>query len=118
MTLSDIPSKERLWGMFGHLSSLLGLTCIPFAHLLAPFLIWQIKKEEMPFASSQAKECLNFQISMSIYAIISAILCLVVIGFVFLAILYVMDLVFTIIAAVKANDGVAYRYPFTIRFIQ
>lgn len=55
---------------------------------------------------------------MSIYAIISAILCLVVIGFVFLAILYVMDLVFTIIAAVKANDGVAYRYPFTIRFIQ
>ncbi|MGB2266972.1 MAG: DUF4870 domain-containing protein, partial [Akkermansiaceae bacterium] len=71
-----------------------------------------------PFASSQAKECLNFQISMSIYAIISGILCLVVIGFVFLAILYVMDLVFTIIAAVKANDGVAYRYPFTIRFIQ
>lgn len=104
--------------MFAHLSSFLGWIGIPFANLIAPLVIWQIKKDDMPFASSQAKECLNFQISMTIYAIISLVLCLVLIGYAMIAALYVIDVVFTIIAAVKANDGIAYRYPMTIRFIK
>lgn len=103
--------------MLAHLSSFLGWIGIPFANLIAPFVMWQIKKDEMPFGSSQAKECLNFQISMTIYAIISGILCLVLIGFVLLFALFVFDVVITIIAAINANDGKAYRYPLTIRFI-
>ena len=72
----------------------------------------------MPFASDQGKECLNFQISMLIYVIISAILTLILIGFAFLVILYVMNIILTIIAAIKANEGVTYRYPLTMRFIK
>ena len=73
---SEIPKPERTWAMFAHLSSFLGYTCIPLANIIAPLIIWQIKKDDMPFASDQGKECLNFQISMLIYVIISAILTL------------------------------------------
>jgi len=104
--------------MFAHLSSFLGYTCIPLANIIAPLIIWQVKKDDMPFASDQGKECLNFQISMLIYVIISAILTLILIGFAFLVILYVMNIILTIIAAIKANEGVTYRYPLTMRFIK
>jgi uncharacterized Tic20 family protein len=117
MTASEIPSKERTWAMFAHFSSFLGWIGIPLANLIAPLVIWQIKKEDMPFASSQAKECLNFQISMTIYFIISLVLCLAFIGWVMIVALYIIVVIFTIIAGVKANDGIAYRYPITIRFI-
>jgi uncharacterized Tic20 family protein len=112
-----LTSDEKMWAMFGHLSAFIGWIGIPFGNLIAPLIIWQVKKETMPFAAEQSKECLNFQISMTIYAAISVVLMLVFIGFLMLAALYVMNLVFLIIAAVKANEGTAYRYPLTIRFI-
>ena len=115
---SEIPKQARTWAMFAHLSSFLGYTCIPLASIIAPLIIWQIKKDDMPFASDQSKECLNFQISMLIYIIISGILTLILIGFAFLVILYVMNIILTIIAAIKANEGVTYRYPLTMRFIK
>jgi uncharacterized Tic20 family protein len=115
---SEIPKPERTWAMFAHLSSFLGYTCIPLASIIAPLIIWQIKKDDMPFASDQSKECLNFQISMLIYIIISGILTLILIGVAFLVILYVMNIILTIIAAIKANEGVSYRYPATMRFIK
>jgi len=115
---SEIPKPERTWAMFAHLSSFLFYTCIPLANIIAPLIIWQIKKEEMPFASDQGKECLNFQISMLIYIIISGILTLILIGFAFLVILCVMHIILPIIAAIKANEGVTYRYPLTMRFIK
>ena len=114
----QIPKQERTWAMFAHLTAFLGYTCIPLANIIAPLIIWQIKKDDMPFASEQGKECLNFQISMLIYAIISGILTLILIGFAFLVILYVMNIILTIIAAIRANEGIAYRYPATMRFIK
>ena len=118
ITSSEIPKPERTWAMFAHLSSFLGYTCIPLASIVAPLIIWQIKKEDMPFASDQGKECLNFQISMLIYIIISSILTLILIGVAFLVILCVMHIILPIIAAIKANEGVTYRYPLTMRFIK
>jgi len=115
---SEIPKPERTWAMFAHLSSFLFYTCIPLANIIAPLIIWQIKKEDMPFASDQGKECLNFQISMLIYIIISSILTLILIGVAFLVILCVMHIILPIIAAIKANEGVTYRYPLTMRFIK
>ena len=61
---------------------------------------------------------LNFNISMTIYFIVAAILILVVIGIVLLIILGIFFLIITIVGAVKANEGVAYRYPITIRLIK
>ena len=116
-TESTIDKTGRTWAMFAHLSSFLGWIAIPFANLIAPLVIWQLKTEEMPFAARQAKECLNFQILMTIYAIISGILVLVLIGIVGLIALVVIHVVFTIIAAVRSNNGIDYRYPLTLRFV-
>ncbi|MGH8091890.1 MAG: DUF4870 domain-containing protein [Chthoniobacterales bacterium] len=64
------------------------------------------------------KESLNFQISMLIYNVVSAVFCLILIGFVFLAVLWVLNAVFVIIASIQASEGKFYRYPMTIQFIQ
>lgn len=114
----DISKEENNWAMFAHLSTFLGWIGIPFANLIAPLIIWQVKKDTLPFAAEQAKEALNFQITMTIWMIVSFILAFVVIGFVGLFLLPVIDITFTIIAAIKANDGVAYRYPMTMRFVK
>ena len=63
------------------------------------------------------REAVNFQISMLIYAIISAFLFYLCIGFVLLPLVGILDIIFLIIAAIKANNGEHYRYPITIRFI-
>lgn len=113
---SGISPQQRQWAMFGHLSALLGFI-IPLANLLAPLVIWQMKKEDMPFAAEQAKEALNFQITVTIAAIICGVLTVVLIGFLLLPLLGLAAVIFTIIAGIKANEGVAYRYPFTLRLI-
>jgi uncharacterized Tic20 family protein len=68
--------------------------------------------------NDQGKEALNFQISITIYGLIAGLLCLVIVGALLLPIILIIFVVFTIIAAVKANSGEAYRYPMTIRFIK
>jgi uncharacterized Tic20 family protein len=104
-------------GLLVHLSALSGFI-IPFGHLIGPLVVWLVKKDESEFIDDQGKEALNFQITVSIAYIVSAILILVVVGIVLLPVVAVGSLVLTIIAAVKANDGEAYRYPFTLRMIK
>jgi uncharacterized Tic20 family protein len=112
-----ITHEERTWAMFAHLSSLLIWLGIPFANLIAPFIIWQIKKDDLHFAADQAKECLNFQIIISILSLLSLPLCLILIGFPMLFALMIVNLAYTIIAAIKSNEGQAYRYPWIPRLI-
>jgi len=77
-----------------------------------------LKKEEMPLVDDQGKEAVNFQISITIYFLVAAASIFCVIGFVLAPAVLIFDLVFTIIAAMKAGSGEAYRYPLTIRFIK
>lgn len=112
-----LSTEERQWAMFGHLSGLIGFI-IPIANVIAPLIIWQLKKDTMPFAAEQAKEATNFQITVLIAVVISFVLFLVVIGVVLLPLVGLAALVFTILAGIKANEGVAYRYPFTLRLIK
>lgn len=107
----------RNWGMFCHLSALLMLIGIPFAHILAPLIIWLLKKDEHPFINEQGKEALNFQISMTIYALISGVLVLIVIGIVLLIGLVILDIILVIIAALNASNGKTYHYPLSFKFI-
>ncbi|MEM1223913.1 MAG: DUF4870 domain-containing protein [Verrucomicrobiota bacterium] len=116
--ITVVSKDERNWAMFGHLSALIGYLGIPFANIIAPLIIWQIKKEDMPFAAEQARECLNFQISMSIYFIISFILTFIVIGVFLMGAIVILNLVLTIIAGLKANEGKSYEYPFAIRLVK
>lgn len=111
-------AEERQWAMFAHLSALLGLVTAGWACFLGPLVIWLVKKDTMPFVNDQAKEALNFNITVMIAGAICWILVFVLIGFVLLWALAIVWIVFTIIAAIKANEGVAYRYPFALRLIK
>jgi len=110
------PDKEsnkdaRMWAMFAHLAALTGFVTGGIGCIVGPLVIWLIKKEEFPFVDDQGKESLNFQITMLIYGIVAGLLMLLCIGFILLLAVGIVDLVFVIIATIKANDGVHYRYP-------
>ncbi|WP_200948992.1 DUF4870 domain-containing protein [Frateuria sp. Soil773] len=113
--------EERQWALFAHLAALLGgLVTGSFLGLgcfLGPLIIWLVKKDTMPFVNDQAKEALNFNITVAIGALVCGVLMFVLIGFVLLPLLGIYWLVFIIIASIKANEGERYRYPFTLRLI-
>jgi uncharacterized Tic20 family protein len=110
---------ERMWGMFCHLSALAGYNILPgIGFVIGPLIIWLIKKQEHIFIDEQGKEALNFQISMMIYMFASAILILVLVGFLLLISLGIFQLIMIIIAAIKANNGEHFKYPLSIRFIK
>ncbi|HGY55308.1 MAG TPA: DUF4870 domain-containing protein [Caldithrix abyssi] len=112
------PGKdETMWAMFCHLSTLLGFV-FPFGNIIAPMILWQMKKDEYPLVDDQGKEALNFQISMTIYVLIAVILVLMAIGIVLLIALGLFDLIVTVIAALNAANGQKYRYPLSIRFVK
>ena len=117
---ANIPAiaNVRPWCAFCHASALLGVFLHFPGHVIPPLIIWLAKRDESPELDAHGKEAINFQISMLIYNAIAAVFCLVLVGFVFLAILWVLNAVFVIIAAIQASDGKFYRYPMTIRFIQ
>ncbi|MEJ7829140.1 MAG: DUF4870 domain-containing protein [Segetibacter sp.] len=85
------------------------------APVLAPLVIYLIKKDESTYISAHAKESLNFQITMMIIALI---LVISIIGLLFVWIVGIVALVFVVIASIKASEGKLYRYPFTIRLIK
>ena len=116
----ELNKDARMWAMFCHLAGLAGfLPIVPvIGSIIAPLVIWQMKKDDFKFVDEQGKEAVNFQISILIYALVAGLLCFVCIGFVLLPGVYIFDLVFLLIAAIKANDGRQYRYPLTIRFIK
>ncbi|MBN1806434.1 MAG: DUF4870 domain-containing protein [Sedimentisphaerales bacterium] len=114
----EANKDARMWAMFSHLAALAGIIVPVVGCVIGPLVVWQIKKEEFPFVDEQGKEAVNFQITVLIYAIVSTLLCLTCIGFFLLPVVGIFELVFMIIAAVKANDGVHYRYPLTIRFVK
>ena len=107
----------RTWAMLCHLGALAGYI-IPFGNIIAPLVIWLIKKDESPLVDDQGKESLNFQISITIYALVALVLTLIIIGFILLPAVGIFGLVMVIIAAVQSNSGEKYRYPLCIRFIK
>lgn len=114
--VTSMSKDEKMWAMLCHLSALAGFV-IPFGNIIAPLVIWILKKEEYPLVDDQGKEALNFQISVTIYLIIGVILIFVAIGIVVLPLIALFSLIMIIVASIKANDGVKYRYPLTIRLI-
>lgn len=109
--------EERKWAMFAHIGTFSSLF-VPLGNIIAPIVIWQIKKNESAFVVDQAKESLNFQITLMIYALISFLLVFIIIGFFMIFALILFSLIIVIVAGVKANDGKHYRYPMTLRLIK
>lgn len=122
-------AEERQWAMFAHLSALLGgLLTSGWAgnigFFIGPLVIWLMKKDTMPFVADQAKEALNFAITVSLAFLalwILTVMTLFIGGVLTIPLMFVLGvtaLVFVIIAAIKANEGVAYRYPFALRLVK
>jgi uncharacterized Tic20 family protein len=116
--LPATSSHVRTWNILCHASALLGVFFHFPGHLLGPLIVWLAKRDDSPEIDAHGKEALNFQISMLIYNVIAAVFCLVLIGFAFLAILWILNTIFVIVASIQASEGKFYRYPMTIRFIQ
>lgn len=114
----ELSKDARMWAMFCHLAGLAGLPLPIIGNIVVPLVIWQIKKDDFPFVDEQGKEAVNFQITMSIVGFAAAILCFICIGFPILIAVFIVDFIFLLIAAVKANDGHHYRYPMSIRLIK
>lgn len=112
------PDQERLYAGAAHWGALLaGFVSSGFLAWLVPLLVMMLKGPSSAFVRRQAVESLNFQISMIIWAVVAGVLMLALIGFLLLPVVAVWWLVFTIIGAVKANNGEDYRYPLIFRFV-
>jgi uncharacterized Tic20 family protein len=114
------PGKDACtWAMLSHIFGLSWLIFpfIPIGGVIGALIIWQIKKDQHPFVDRHGKESLNFQISMLIYGIVAGMSILMCVGAFLLPAVVIADVVFVIIAAIKASQGEEYRYPITIRFV-
>lgn len=110
-------SEARQWAMFLHLSTFAGYV-VPMAGLVAPIIIWQMKKEEMPSIDAHGKVVANFILSFFIWGCLCIPLVLVFIGIPLALLLSALAVIFPIIGAVKANEGVVWKYPMTITFFK
>ena len=108
---------ENMWAMFCHFASFAGFVFPFVGSVLGPLVVWLLKKDEYPLVAVQGKEAMNFNISMCIYYIASIILIFVVIGIPLLIGLFLFDVIVTIVAMVKASEGIKFRYPLAIRLI-
>lgn len=103
-------SEERMMAILSH------ILCLVFVvGLIAPLIIYLIKKDQSPFIAAHAKESLNFQITVMIIAFI---LIITIIGLFFLWILGIISTILIIIATIRASENKLYRYPFTLRLIK
>lgn len=116
MSEFDSEKSANQWAMFLHLSQLLGLV-IPIIGLLAPIVMWQMKKDD-PVIDAHGKAIVNWIISAIIYAIIFWLLMFVLIGIPLIIILGIISVVFPIIGGVKANNGQVWKYPMSFTLLK
>ncbi len=119
-TFGTVPDRERetrLWAMTLHLSLLAGFI-VPLAGLVAPIVIWQLKKNDLPGIDVHGKIALNWIMSFVIYVVVSSILVFLLIGIPLLVVLGVLAVIFPLVGGIKANNGEAWRYPLSIRFLE
>lgn len=107
--LSD--SEARTWALLAHLSGFVLL-------VIGPLIIMLVFGPRSAFVKDQSTEALNFQITVLIGIVVSMILFLVVIGVFTLIAVAIAATVFQIIAAIRANEGITYRYPVNIRMVR
>ncbi|HWD08142.1 MAG TPA: DUF4870 domain-containing protein [Actinomycetota bacterium] len=111
-----MDQKERLTGSFEHLLAF-AFFIFPLGNIIGPLVLWLVKRQGSMFIDEHGKASLNFQISMTLYGILAAILSLAGVGLLILPVIIVADGVLVIVAAVQAHRGDLFHYPVTIRFI-
>ena len=107
------PQDDRTMAMIGHLSGII-------AGFIGPLIIWLINKDkpEKGWLIGQSKEALNFQITIAIAWFVAILLSFLLIGFLLYPVILIGNIILCIMAGMKANEGVDYRYPFALRLIK
>jgi len=113
LPLTDAPlapkGSDKIWSMLSHLSALLGVG------FLLPLVVYLAMRKESEYVATNAREALNFHITVLIYGLCCIPLVFILIGIPLLIVLGLGSLVLAIIATIKASDGQCYRYPLTLR---
>ena len=104
-------SDEKTMSMLAHAGGI-------FFGFLPALVIYLTKGTESPYIKEEAKEALNFQITLAIAYVVASILIIVLIGLLLLPIIWLGSIALMIMAAVSVNNGNAYRYPVNIRLIK
>ncbi|WP_298734667.1 DUF4870 domain-containing protein [uncultured Chitinophaga sp.] len=132
--------EEKTWGALVHLGGLIGMAVLSYVgNIIGALVMWLIKRNESSFIDNQGKEALNFQITLSLINVAIGLLISVrhgvwafrrvwrddwdfdVFSFSFVSlygIVWLLNIIFSIIGAVKASSGVAYRYPISWRIVK
>lgn len=112
-TSGAVPSEDRTLALLTHLSGIV-------ASFIGPLIVWLIHKDraDKAFVNDQAVEALNFQITIAIAYLAAIVLTVILIGALLMPLIWIVNLIFCILAAVKANEGQQYRYPFALRLIK
>lgn len=103
------PADERLWATLIHVAGIF--------YFLPSLIGYLIFKDRGPFIRANAASALNFQLTMAIASVVGVVLLVIGIGALILLAVWVFTVVFSIIAAVKANRGEWYTYPLSIPFV-
>lgn len=112
-----ILREDRQLLLFTHLSQLLSYIT-GFGGFIVPLIIWLTQKDKIEQMDVQGKQILNFQLTMLLAALIAIPLMLILIGFVIIAVVALLTLIFPIINAIKANNGEPTHYPLSIVFFK
>jgi uncharacterized Tic20 family protein len=110
--------NERTWGMLAHLSALAGLIIPLVGNVVGPLVVSIARADQSSFVGAHAKEALNFNITVTLAAMVCVLLMLVFVGFLLGSALFIAWLVMTLIAAIRASEGASYRYPLSLRFVK
>ncbi|MFZ7087808.1 DUF4870 domain-containing protein [Curtobacterium sp. RRHDQ10] len=105
------PEDQRLWSTLTHLSGI-------FFNFVGPLVAYLVLRDRGPFVREHTRVALNFHITMAIAYFVGGLLSIIFIGFLVVAAAGIVSLVFSIMAAVKANAGEFYRYPLSIEFFK
>ncbi len=103
--------SDKIWSILSHLSAWFGVG------ILLPLVVYLAMRRESEYVAANAREALNFHLSLLIYTICCIPLMFIVIGFFLLIMMAIGAFILAIVAAVKATDGGCYRYPLTIRLV-
>jgi len=117
-TDAAIPTQdERTWGMLAHLTAFAGFI-VPLGFIFGPLVVWLIKRDQSAFVADQGKEALNFNISVLLGIAVCGALVWILIGILLGVALFVFWMAVTIIAGIKASEGIRYRYPYALRLVK
>ena len=112
-----VSDEERIYATWMHIAGLSGYV-IPFGNFLVPLILWALKRKESHYIDQQGREVMNFQLTIVFYAIFTWILMMLIIGWVFAPVVFLLHLIGSIMGAVRTWEGKIFHYPATMRVIR